>query len=47
MKSEYLDRNLVLEAFRVTELAALSSSMNMGRGNEKSIIQWIYIFFHH
>ncbi len=39
MKSEYLDRNLALEAVRVTELAALSSSMHMGRGNEKSADQ--------
>ena len=39
MKYEYLDRNLALEAVRVTELAALSSSMHMGRGNEKSADQ--------
>ena len=39
MKYDYLDRNLALEAVRVTELAALSSSMHMGRGNEKSADQ--------
>ena len=33
--SEYLDRNLALEAVRVTEMAALASSLHMGRGNEK------------
>ena len=35
MKSEYLDRNLALEAVRVTEMAALASSLHMGRGDEK------------
>ena len=32
MSSEYLDRNLALETVRVTEMAALSSSLYMGRG---------------
>ncbi len=35
MNSEHLDRNLALEAVRVTEMAALASSLHMGRGNEK------------
>ena len=39
MKSEFLDRNLALEAVRVTEMAALSSSLHMGRGNEKEADQ--------
>ena len=39
MKSEYLDRNLALEAVRVTEMAALASSLHMGRGNEKQADQ--------
>jgi len=39
MNTEYLDRNLALEAVRVTEMAALSSSLHMGRGNEKSADQ--------
>ena len=34
-----LDRNLALEAVRVTEAAALSSSLHMGRGNEKAADQ--------
>lgn len=36
---EFLDRNLALEAVRVTEAAALSSSLHMGRGNEKEADQ--------
>ena len=39
MNSEYLDRNLALEAVRVTEMAALASSLHMGRGNEKQADQ--------
>ena len=39
MKLEYLDRNLALEAVRVTEMAALASSLHMGRGNEKAADQ--------
>ena len=35
MSKDFLDRNLALEAVRVTEAAALSSSLHMGRGNEK------------
>ena len=35
MTKDFLDRNLALEAVRVTEAAALSSSLYMGRGNEK------------
>ena len=35
MSKSFLDRNLALEAVRVTEAAALSSSLHMGRGNEK------------
>lgn len=35
MGDKFLDRNLALEAVRVTEAAALSSSLHMGRGNEK------------
>ncbi len=34
MKSNFLDRNLALEAVRITEVAALASSLHMGRGNE-------------
>ncbi len=34
MKSNFLDRNLALEAVRITEVAALASSIHMGRGNE-------------
>ena len=36
MDNIFLERNLALEAVRVTEAAALSSSLHMGRGNEKS-----------
>ena len=39
MNSEYLDRNLALEAVRVTEMAALSSSLHMGRGDEDAADQ--------
>ena len=39
MTKEFLDRNLALEAVRVTEAAALSSSLHMGRGNEKAADQ--------
>ena len=39
MSSDFLDRNLALEAVRVTEAAALSSSLHMGRGNEKEADQ--------
>ena len=39
MIKEFLDRNLALEAVRVTEAAALSSSLHMGRGNEKAADQ--------
>ncbi len=39
MKLEYIDRNLALEAVRVTEMAALSSSLHMGRGDEKAADQ--------
>ena len=39
MSKEFLDRNLALEALRVTEAAALSSSYHMGRGNEKAADQ--------
>ena len=35
MSRNFLDRNLALEAVRVTEVAALSSSLHMGRGDEK------------
>ena len=35
MKSDFLDRNLALETVRVTEIAALASSLHMGKGNEK------------
>ena len=34
-----LDRNLALEAVRVTEAAALSASKLIGRGDEKSADQ--------
>ncbi len=36
MDKSFLDRNLALEAVRVTEAAALSSSLHMGRGDEKA-----------
>ena len=39
MFKQFLDRNLALEAVRVTEAAALSSSLHMGRGNEKNADQ--------
>ncbi len=39
MSSEYLDRNLALETVRVTEMAALSSSLHMGRGDEEAADQ--------
>lgn len=39
MIKNFLDRNLALEAVRVTEAAALSSSLHMGRGNEKAADQ--------
>jgi fructose-1,6-bisphosphatase II / sedoheptulose-1,7-bisphosphatase len=39
MSKNFLDRNLALEAVRVTEAAALSSSLHMGRGNEKTADQ--------
>ena len=39
MSSVFLDRNLALEAVRVTEYAALSSSLHMGRGDEKAADQ--------
>ena len=39
MSKIFLDRNLALEAVRVTEVAALSSSLHMGRGNEKAADQ--------
>ena len=35
MNSFLLDRNLALEAVRVTEIAAIASSFHMGRGDEK------------
>ena len=38
-KSLLLDRNLALEAVRVTEIAAIASSFHMGRGNEKAADQ--------
>ena len=39
MSKKFLDRNLALEAVRVTEAAALSSSLHMGRGDEKAADQ--------
>ena len=39
MSNGFLDRNLALEAVRVTEAAALSSSLYMGRGDEKAADQ--------
>tara|TARA_Y100000590_G_scaffold373697_1_gene437658 strand:- start:1080 stop:2051 length:972 start_codon:yes stop_codon:yes gene_type:complete len=39
MTIDFLDRNLALEAVRVTEAAALSSSFYMGRGDEKAADQ--------
>ena len=38
-QSEVMDRNLALEAVRVTEAAALSASRLMGRGDEKAADQ--------
>ncbi len=34
MQPNFLDRNLALEAVRITEVAALASSLHMGKGNE-------------
>ena len=39
MKSLLLDRNLALEAVRVTEIASIASTFHMGRGNEKAADQ--------
>ncbi len=39
MSKDFLDRNLALEAVRVTEAAALSSSLHMGRGDENAADQ--------
>ena len=39
MEQLLLDRNLALEAVRVTEIAAIASSFHMGRGNEKAADQ--------
>jgi len=39
MNKQFLDRNLALEAVRVTEVAALSSSLHMGRGDENAADQ--------
>jgi len=39
VKENILDRNLALEAVRVTEATALSSSLMMGKGDEKSADQ--------
>jgi len=39
MSKNFLDRNLALETVRVTEAAALSSSLHMGHGNEKAADQ--------
>ena len=39
MNSLLLDRNLALEAVRVTEIAAIASSFHMGRGDEKAADQ--------
>lgn len=39
MTKNFLDRNLALEAVRVTEAAALASSLFMGRGDEKAADQ--------
>ena len=39
MKLEHLDRNLALETVRVTEIAALASSLHMGKGDEKAADQ--------
>src|ERR1700743_2144081 len=37
--NERMDRNLALEAVRVTEVAAISASKLMGRGDEKAADQ--------
>jgi hypothetical protein len=37
--ADMMDRNLALEAVRVTEAAALSASRLMGRGDEKAADQ--------
>ena len=39
MVKDFLDRNLALEAVRVTEAAALASSLFMGKGDEKAADQ--------
>ena len=39
MSKDFLDRNLALEAVRVTEAAALSSSLHMGCGDENAADQ--------
>ena len=39
MNTLLLDRNLALEAVRVTEIAAIASSFHMGRGDEKAADQ--------
>ena len=39
MNQQFLDRNLALEAVRVTEVAALSSSLHMGKGDENAADQ--------
>ena len=39
MNVDILDRNLALETVRVTEVAAIASSLHMGRGNEKAADQ--------
>ena len=39
MANAILDRNLALEAVRVTELTALAASRLMGRGDEKAADQ--------
>ena len=39
MNAVLLDRNLALEAVRVTEIAAIASSFHMGRGDEKAADQ--------
>ena len=39
LSKDFLDRNLALEAVRVAEAAALSSSLHMGRGDENAADQ--------
>ena len=46
MSKKFLDRNLALEAVRVTEVAALSSSLHMGRGDEKVADQAAFLAMH-